>query len=286
MSAARARHQRRAATIHAYVGENGGGKTLAAIFDTIPSLEAGRQVAGTVMLLDPHRLADCEAEAEEAWAALGIEERPTRPLALPHPLWTPISRWSDLLERSDCDLLLDEVQGVVNSRAHQSLPAAVMTTIQQMRRADNAVRYMTPAYARADVSLREVTQAVTYCLGFLAERQRPCKPDCATEHVHVAPKLWGANRLFRWRTYNAKDFDEFTSADLATEQRKAKLRTLARQWHWRPRSDAHRYYDTFAPVLSIRDVTEAGSCLVCGGNRPRPRCSCEPKRAAAVQAVA
>lgn len=286
MSARHARQARRSATIHAYVGENGGGKTLAAIFDTIPSLEAGRMVAGTVMLLDPDRQADSLDHFEDAWASLGIEERPKRALALPHPLWVPIRTWADLLDRSDCDLLLDEVQGVVNSRAHQSLPAAVLTAVQQMRRADNAVRYMTPAYARADVALREVTQAVTYCLGFLPERHRPCAAECDQDHEHTKARLWGANRLFRWRTYNAKDFDEFTSAHLASDQRKERLRCLARQWYRRRGDDAHRYYDTFAPVLSIRDVTEGGSCLRCGGTRRRPACSCEPQAAKAVRRVA
>lgn len=283
MTGARARQARRSATIHAYVGENGGGKTLAAVHDTIPSLLAGRRVAGTVLLLDPQRQASSPAEADEAWAALDIVERPTRPLALPHPLWSPIRTWGDLLDRADHDLLLDEVQGVINSRAHQSLPAAVLTAVQQMRRADNAVRWMTPAYARADVALREVTQAVTYCLGFLPERQRPCRASCEADHVHVKARLWGANRLFRWRTYNAKDFDEFTSAHLSSEQRKQRLRCLARQWYRRNGGDAHLFYDTLAPILSIRDVTEAGTCLRCGGTRRRPACSCDPAPVKAVK---
>lgn len=283
MSARRARQARRSATIHAYVGENGGGKTLAAVHDTIPSLLAGRRVAGTVLILDPGVMATCEAEADEAWSALGIVERPTRPLAMPHPLWSPIRTWSDLLDRSDCDLLLDEVQGVINSRAHQALPAAVLTSIQQMRRADNAVRWMTPAYARADVALREVTQAVTYCIGFRRERQRPCKAGCEVEHEHETVKLWGANRLFRWRTYNATDFDEFTSAHLASQQRKEKLRSLAKQWYRRRGGDATAYYDTLAPILNIRDVTEAGSCLRCGGTRRRPQCKCAPAESSHAQ---
>lgn len=271
----RARAKRRAAEIHAYVGENGGGKSFAAIYDTIVSLKQGRRVAGTVLMLDPDREASCEAEADEAWAALGIHQRPTRPLALPHPLWTPITRWSHLLNLKATDVLLDEVQGIVNSRSHTSLPPAVMNQIHQMRRADNIIRWTTPAYARADVSLREVTKAVTYCVGLMPEPVHPCDDLCEEDHEHTRARLWGANRLFLWRTFDALSFDEFTSSDVRNDRKRENLKKLTRQFVWRPRTDVTKWYDTFADVLSILDVTEGGSCLTCGGTRRRPKCSCD-----------
>ena len=48
----RARDARRGLPIHAYVGPNGGGKSLAMVNDTIPSLDAGRPVLSTVRLID------------------------------------------------------------------------------------------------------------------------------------------------------------------------------------------------------------------------------------------
>ena len=49
---AAATRQRRGFPIMAYVGPNGGGKSLAMVKDTVPSLRAGRRVLSTVRLLD------------------------------------------------------------------------------------------------------------------------------------------------------------------------------------------------------------------------------------------
>jgi len=227
---AKAREARRAAAIHAYVGPNGGGKSLAMVYDSIPSLQAGRRVLSTVRLLDP--------ETGE-----------------PHPLYVPLTTWEQLLSFEGGDLLLDEVQGVVSSRAHQSLPPAVLTQLLQMRRRDVVVRWTAPSYARADVVLREVTLAVTYCKGY-----RP---------VYEGAKLWGANRTFYWRTYDALSFDEFSAG------KRDQLKPLKRQVYSRLKDDAQGWYDTGAPVDYITDATEAGTCLVCGGHRRRPTCKCE-----------
>lgn len=277
---------RRAAEIHAYVGENGSFKSYCAVRDTIPSLWQQRPVASTVCILDPDRMADSEAHALHEWCSKGLDGPPGRlqnPLSLPHPLWKPVRRWADLMDLEDrTDLLLDEVSGVVNSRAHQSLPPAVMNRIHQMRRADACIRWTTPAYQRADVSLREVTKAVTYCVGMAPEKQKnTCPMRCEADHEHRWPKLWGHNRLALWRTYNANDFDEFTNADVRRSNESNgqanTLRKLAREFHLRRKtSETMRYYDTMADVLTIEDVSEAGTCLDCGGNRRRPQCSCNP----------
>jgi hypothetical protein len=100
--------KRRAFEIHAYVGPNGGGKTLCMIRDTLPSLAAGRPVLSTVPILDP---------------ATG----------LPHPLWRPLTDWRALLDFSGGDVLLDEVTGVASSRDSMSLPGPVGLMLQQMR---------------------------------------------------------------------------------------------------------------------------------------------------------
>lgn len=228
----RVRNQRRAATIHAYVGENGGGKSLAMVYDTIPSLRLGRPVLSTVRLVDPET-------------------------GDPHPLYTPLTAWRQLLDFSGGDVLLDEVQGVASSRQSMGLPPAVLNLFLQLRRKDVVLRLSTPSYARADVVLREVCQAVTYCRGYRPEPQEG--------------RLWGANRWFMWRTYDALQFDEFSAG------KREQLKPLARQLY-RRLSDpdaAQSWYRTLDAVDYIADATETGTCLVCGGTRRRSACSCD-----------
>jgi hypothetical protein len=268
VSASARRQARRQATIHAYVGENGGGKSLAAVYDTLPSLAVRwrcklghhrhtqdgvtsgfRTVLSTVRFVDPVTGGD-------------------------HPQWVKLDRWHQLLDAEHADIVLDEVQGVVNSRAHQSLPAPVMNALLQCRRNDLAVRWTTPGYARADSSLREVTQAVTYCKGFLPEPRKVCPDPCKREddpgHECVGGSLWGAKRVFLWRTYDAFAFDEFTTG------KRESLPRLVRQFYRRRADDAQHYYDTLDQVSTIVDVSDAGRCLRCGGTRARPKCACGP----------
>lgn len=254
------RERRRAAAIHAYVGSNGGGKSLAAVYDTIPSLRAGRPVLSTVRILDPET-------------------------GQPHPLCEPLTHWRQLLDFRGGDVLLDEVQGVVSSRGHQSLPPAILNLLLQLRRRDVLCRWTSPDYGRADVVLRQVTQAVTYCRGYLAEPSRGCLPDCEDahhdpygcledcddQHEHWPLRLWGANRLFRWKTFDALSFDEFTAG------KRDQLRAEVAQFYIRSRDPdrAQDWYDTLDTVEHIRDADESGTCLTCGGSRRRPKCECD-----------
>jgi zona occludens toxin (predicted ATPase) len=82
------REQRRSEEIHFYAGTNGGGKSFAAVYDTIPTLQLGRPVLSTVRLLDPVNRACCAVHAEAAWAERGVTDfvRHSDQLALPHPL--------------------------------------------------------------------------------------------------------------------------------------------------------------------------------------------------------
>ena len=48
----RARKMRRGFAIHFYSGKNGGSKSAALVFDTLPDLDAGTPVLSTVRLLD------------------------------------------------------------------------------------------------------------------------------------------------------------------------------------------------------------------------------------------
>lgn len=231
----KASRRRRSYPIHAYIGANGGGKSLAAVYDSLPTLAAGRYVVSTVRILDP---------------ATG----------LPHPLWIPLDSYKMMLDAERCDLILDEVTGVASSRESMGMPPAIANRLVQLRRQDVALRWTAPAWARSDRIIRECSQAVTLCMGFMGEHVSDDDGD----------RMWTAKRLFLWRTYDAATFDEWTTF------RKEKIKPVARQLFRRKGSIAERSYDTFDAVLSLGAVTEGGTCMDCGGSRRRPQCSCPP----------
>lgn len=224
---------RRTAPIHAYVGANGSGKSLAMVYDTLPSLEAGREVLSTVKILD--------YAGEDPKAA--------------HPLYTCLSRWVQLVDPEHCDVLLDEVTGTANSRTAMGLPVQLQNLFVQLRRRDVVLRYTCPNWARTDVILREVTQAVTHCRGYWASE--------------VEDSMWKQRRLFRWTTYDAVDWEEWSM------QRAESAKPIASQWFYRPGKDAPNAYDTLDYVESLDLMDFAGLCMTCGGKRQHPRCNCK-----------
>jgi hypothetical protein len=242
---------RRLASIHAYVGVNGSGKSLAMVHDTLRSLREGRQVFGTVELLN-----------EEG---------------KPHEACRVLESFSELLEVSHCDVLLDEVSGAVNSRAAMGLPVQFQNMLQQLRRRDVVLRWTAPNFARADTILRGVTQAVTVCKGFLPVHVLRCvcghvckvAGECAVCGEWVSPRLWPERRWFTWTTYDSKDWEEVTAGKLE------KAKPLCAQLFRRKRSAAQAAYDTLAPVAMLDHLSEAGICAVCGGKRQHRTCKCE-----------
>ena len=277
---------RRGWFIHGYCGANGFGKSAAMVWDTIPSLEAGRPVLGTVRLTDYRNPRECEDDECEAdpdsghyvrqlpephivEALFAVQPDPVervRQLATlgeishvhqaAHPLWVPLKVWDQVLEARGMDLLLDEVTGAASSRESASLPAAIANKLVQLRRNDVVVRWSAPSWGRADKIIRECSQAVTHCVGYLA------KPS------GDAQRQVRQRRLFRWRTYDADLFEDFTSG------KRQELSALVNDWHWGPRSPAFAAYDTFDAVLTVGTVNESGRCYRCGGTRRAPACSC------------
>ncbi len=267
----KARRRRRAFPIHAYIGANGGGKSLAAVYDTLPTLAAGRPVVSTVRLLDP-------ATGE------------------PHPLWVKLDDYRTLLQVENCDVILDEVTGVASSRESAGMPAAVANLLVQLRRRDVALRWTAPSWKRADTIIRECSQGVTLCMGFAGKaiNAEPVEHEgphghslhsladasdsltCLREglYSHTDDRMWSSKRLFYWRTYDAAAFDEWTAF------KKERCRPAARQLFWRPGSIGAAAYDTFDAVSSLGAVTDAGLCMECAGHRTRRKCSCDtsPRR--------
>ena len=290
----KARNRRRSFPIRAYVGPNGGGKSLAMVNDCLPSLAAGRRVVSTVKLLDGAGNA--------------------------HPLWTPLDSFATLRDVEKCDVLLDEVTGVASSRSGGSvIPPAVLNLLMQLRRRDVTMSFTAPAWNRAEKVIRETCQAVTLCQGFMPKANRAVitrhlgrhlwadvqaagpagEPDALvgtdvpldqldpsmvcqldTRHTHDQARLWAPKRLFYWRTYDAFTFDEWTTA------KRERIRPVARQLFWRPGSVAERGYDTLDQVLSVQAVTDAGRCVDCNGTRTAPKCSCPRPEPLALTRVA
>lgn len=242
---------RRRFPIHAYIGANGSGKSLAMVHDTLHSLHAGRRVLSTVAILDP-------ATGE------------------PHPLFERLTSWTQLLEAKHCDVLFDEVLGIASSRSSAGMPVQVTALLNQLRRRDVVLRWTAPAWSRADIVIRECTQAVTVCRGWkFFARQPPRIPG------EPRVRAWLPNRLFRWSSYSAIDFATWSDA------KESKLETISSNWFWGPTSEAFRSYNTLDAVERVGEVLDSGRCAHCGGTRAAPKCSCErPVKITASEAVA
>lgn len=245
----RARARRRSLPIHAYVGPNGSGKSASAVWDSLPSLDVGRTVLSTVRLLDWRNPRPCDDETCTS------PDHATHRAA--HPAYVPLTEWHQLLDAERCDVIMDEVTGVASSRESSGMPAAVANLLVQLRRRDVVMRWTAPAWSRADKIIRETSQAVTYCRGYLAVESGD------------ADRMWRQRRLFRWTTYDAAEFEEFTAG------KREQLRPEIGQWFWGPGSDVFDAYDTMDAVATIGHVLDTGRCATCGGRRTAPACTCE-----------
>lgn len=260
------RARRRAYPIHGYVGPNGSGKSFLMVWDTLPSLEAGRVVLSTVRLLDYENPRPCEGYRWSAWEQLEVAcelcAEGSKPHRQAHRLWEPFTKWDPLLddELEHFDVLMDEVAGVAHSRDSMSMPSPVANRLQQLRRRDITLRWTSPGWDRSDKIIRQCSQAATLCVGYAPKEESD--PD-------GQDRLWRNRRLFRVRTYDAQLVEQFT------EGKRQTMDSFVREWVWGPGSVAFAAYDTLAPVLSIGTVTEGGTCYRCGGRRSRPMCKCD-----------
>lgn len=250
----RARKFRRGYGIRGYVGPNGHGKSLAMVYDTLPSLDMGRRVISNVRLLDYRNPRPCEGcDSPGHFVPCGDD---VAVHSAAHPMYEPLLDYSQLLEAQSCDVLLDEVTGIASSRASAALPFQVVNLLMQLRRRDVTLSWTAPAWARADKVIREVSQCVIECRGMLSVSRE------------TEGSMWRDRRLFRWSTYDAAEFESWT------EGKREKSPRASHEWHWRPRGLAHLAYDTFDQVTALGWANEAGLCMTCGGNRPVPRCHC------------
>lgn len=283
---ARARLKRRAYPIHAYIGPNGSGKSWAAVYDTMLSLDHGRPCLSTVRLLDWREPGDCLGGAYcddpanhhvQAFRWGLVEQADGPPLlsgelydtgrvhAKPHPFYVPWTSYTQLIEWRDGDVLADEITGFASSREIKNMPPQVANYLVQLRRRNVVLRWTTPSWGRADTIIREVSQAVTLCVGQFP-RRRP-------QTVGEAPRLWRDNRMFVVRTYDPHLFDEVEARRL--EHAASEVWAL----YWRPKGLTQDAYDTLDAVTALGWANEAGMCISCGGSRSTPRCNCADHKA-------
>lgn len=231
------RSVRRGMPIHGYFGRNGMGKSLCMVHDTLPDLYRGDPILSTVKLLD--------AETGE-----------------PYPNVTQLTNWDQVMSFKSGAILFDEIVGVAGAREGMSLPVQVQNLLVQLRRGDIALRWTAPGWARADKIIRETSVGATLCKAYLPK----VVYDTAGRSM-----TWAQRRLFRFKTYSAEDFEEWTAAK---ESGQKKLRPATSAWYWGPGGRAMWSYDTYDEVSRIALPIDSGRCASCGGQRRPKPCTC------------
>lgn len=269
----RGRARRRAVPIICFTGRNGSGKTLHAIADTLPTLEAGRPVLSTVRLLDYLERRPCDGWDHGPATVYGSAPsrcRVTHPHTgehledghpQSHPLYLPFTDWSQFMQFEAGDILMDEITGVADSSDHAGLPVQVRNKFPQLRRADVAIRITSLSWSRLNKRLREACLGVVRCRGAFPV---PASSEFGQDRIY-RPKRMSIAGL-----YSTDDLP----VDDITKHAFDEAECLSRSRLWIPGSHASLAYDTFAPVDSVGHADMSGACMVCGGSRPRPKCSC------------
>ena len=277
--------KRRGLPIHGYVGANGSGKSMFVAAETI------RTLAGISWSCDnPDHLHTARGETSGTRRVLSTMPFIT-PSGAPHPLYVPLTDFSQIISAEHCDLILDEVGGAVASSTSDDLPNGVKAKLQELRRSEVVCRWTAPSWSRASKVLRETSQAVTLVQGMMPVAHNDTVPfdgphslermsvdgetldylrcEIPGEHSHDSGRMWGARRLMLARTFDANLFDEWTTA------KRQKIKPLVRSFFWRPGSAAERAYDTFGYVEKLNQITDGGRCDHCMGRRTPKKCECD-----------
>lgn len=249
--------ERSAYGIHAFTGENGSGKSNVMCRLALRALNRGIPVISTIPLY-----------SDKANGVL-------------HPLYVPFTSWHDLLEASNCYLLMDEVAGVANARENQPLPGIIQLILNQLRKRKMVVLWSSPAFEDAQVQLRRVTRAITECRGSWPDKKAYAAAAAAAGSEF--DDAWTPNRLFRARTYRklgtVSDFKSDGNSPVVDE------------WYWGPGSKSFDVYDTNEETSRLGSANDFGQCIICEGTRRRNECSCndyqakKPRREPAARAA-
>ena len=230
--------RRRSVPIMGYIGTSGHGKSASLVRDSLFSLAMGRRVLSTVEILDEHS-------------------------GNAHPLYTPFSAFRQLDDFYNGDILMDEITGIMDSH-DSAMPKAVRKILPQMRRRGVLVRWSGIDWDNSNRRLRQMTQAVTLCRGYLPKRE--------------AGVMWSPNRFFRLKTYDAQKMMRSEDAQVLAKTAVLlgskgptvrKPACLVREWWRGSTSLAFNSYRTMGEVLSVD-----GGCPVCAGRIPETVCKC------------
>lgn len=210
------------APIVGFTGANGVGKTLVAASVIInDDLRRGRPVLSTVPL-------------SSVW---GDSE--------------PLTSYRQMLDAHDCTVFLDEVAVAFSSRDSLLVPREFDVFLQTLRHRGVTLRWTAPAWLRADVRLREVTQVVVGCRGIGRRR--------------VPGSFWPAPLLTMCGA-----LDTVSVAVDETPTHVLKRRLFVPQL-----LVGYGAYDTLAEAPRIGHPPTGGACVDCGGTVPREACSIE-----------
>ena len=205
-------------------GVNGAGKTLLAVELSIDRMRAGIPVYSSVPI-----------------DAGDVQSRPLVSL-------------TQLLTLRDCVVLLDEIATVFSSRSSSSVPSEVVTFLQTLRHRGEqgvSVIWTAPSWKRADILVRECTQAVATV--------RPILRRSTPDSLWPRPLVAGVGVL--------------DCTDVGTDE--APSRVLRRRLWIPQRSVAWGAYDTHADTPQIGRLLASGPCPDCGGTRSREKCTPE-----------
>jgi hypothetical protein len=265
--------------IHAYLGRNGHGKDLAMTHDAMPDMALRLPILTTIPLRDFSqpciRCGDNNNNGRACAPECGQRLWPI------YPYQEPFDSLSKLLGFRDGLVMLSEAQGIVSAREHQGLPYEVADHLRKIRHTNSRFCWNAPDWMAADAILRRVTLAVTESKGRMGVAHPLDCTECGEPHVGKTKhcksqgrqRLWPDNRLFKWRTYDRNDFDNFNESQTNnTAQKHRKLRPLISQSYWRPGNVVESVYDTFGDVLNLGSVDRGGVCVICGGTRRRRQC--------------
>src|SRR4051794_20026070 len=194
--------------IHGFVGPNGAGKSLLVAAATIPTLQGIQWSCD-----NPDHLHTAEGITHGTRRVLSTMPFVT-PSGEPHPLYVPLTDYSQIISAEHVDLILDEVGGAVGSSTSDDIPMGVKASLQELRRREVVCRWTAPSWARASKILRECSQGVTLTLGFLpvahtdgvgfdgphdfetlsVDGESLVYDTCTIdgEHKHDSGRLWGA----------------------------------------------------------------------------------------------
>lgn len=227
--------------IHAFIGENGSGKTNLMMRQAYRGLQRGRTVISTVpMYLDK--------SAGEL-----------------HPLYVPFDSWKRLKHARNCIIVMDEMTGVANARDTAQLPGEIQLILNQLRKRKITVLWSSPSFEDAQVQIRRVTRAVTLCGGSWADKGAYRAAVAAADSEF--DEAWIPNRLFHARTYR-----KAVTPDFKIQKNEA---PAVEEYYWGPGSKSFELYDTEEETTRLQEADEGGQCMDCLGARRRDECVCE-----------